>query len=99
MKKKLYSWLLIPLFLFFIACSSSRLLSDEEAVKLVHDYYLFYHGGEKVIASVAERGELIEKCECYPIKFKIIFSSRNNNKTFYFYKNESGEVVISKFVR
>ena len=98
MKKKLYLWLLIPVFLFFIACSSSWLLSDEEAVKLVHDYYLFYHGGEKVKASVVERGEFIEKCECYPIKFKLIFSRRNNNMTFYFYKNGSGEVTIKKFM-
>lgn len=100
MKKKLYSWLLIPVFLILTACSLPSSLSDKEAVKLVRDYFLFNHGGEEVIASVAERGEFMEDCECFPIIFKIIYSSgRNNHKTFYFYKNGSGEVSVRKFVK
>ncbi|MEN8262448.1 MAG: hypothetical protein ABFR82_03200 [Nitrospirota bacterium] len=99
MKNKLYLWLLIPVFLFFSACSSSWSPSDEQAVKLVKEYYLFAHHGKKVKAEVVKRGEFIEKCECYPIKFKLIFSRRNNNMTFYFYKNKSGKAAVRKFMR
>ncbi|MHA2128243.1 MAG: hypothetical protein ACW99E_23350 [Promethearchaeota archaeon] len=83
--------------LFSLGCS--WMISDEDAVQLVHDYFLFNHGGEKVKASVAERGEYIESCKCYPMKFKIIFEGRrNNNKTFYFYKNEAGQIDVKRYM-
>ena len=100
MNMKLYSWLMILVFLIMTACSLPSSLSDREAVKLVHDYFLFHHGGEDVIASVAERGEYIEDCDCFPITFKIIYpSGRDNHKTFYFHKDGSGEVAASPFIR
>jgi len=95
----LYLFLVIPIFLIYTGCSFSSFLSDEEAVKLVEDHYLFFFGGEKVQAKVIERGEYIKKYDCYPIKFKITFSnSRNNSKTLYFYKNSSGKIAVRQFI-
>jgi hypothetical protein len=99
-KRSVYLLSVIPVFILLTGCSSLWLPSDETAAQLVNDYYLFYHSGEKVKASVIERGEFIKECECYPIKFKIIFSNqRNNNKTFYFYKKKSGEVALKNSFR
>ena len=98
-RKILCSLVLVPVFLLSTDCSSSRLLSDVKAVKLVKDHYLFFRGREIIKAEVIERGEYIEEYKCYPIKFKIIFSGRrNNNKTFYFHKNRSGKVAVSEFI-
>ncbi len=95
----LYSLFFIAVLLLFVACSSSWSPSNDQAAKLVEEYYLFSHGGQRVKASVVERGEYIKKCDCYPIKFKLIFSKRNNNMTFYFHKNESGKVAVRKSMR
>jgi len=86
--------------LFFIGCVPSWNPSDKQAAKLVRSYYLFNDSGEAVQATVAKRGEFIEECECFPIKFKITFSNRKiNNKTFYFYKNTAGNVAIKEFIK
>jgi hypothetical protein len=71
-RRQLYLLSTIAVLLLLTGCSSPWLPSDETAVQLVNDYYLFYHSGEKVKSSVIERGEYIKECECYPIKFKII---------------------------
>lgn len=98
-RKILCSFVLIPVFLLSTGCSSSSLLSDEKAVGLVKDHYLFFYGREIIKADVIERGEYIKEYKCYPIKFKIIFSGKSsNNKTFYFYTNSSGTVSVREFI-
>ncbi|MBL7031719.1 MAG: hypothetical protein ISR97_00865 [Nitrospira sp.] len=89
---------MISIFLFYIGCAPTWGPSDNEAIQFVRDHYLFYANGEAVQATVASRGEYIEKRGCYPITFEIISSSgRKSTKTFYFYKNESGKVEMREF--
>jgi hypothetical protein len=95
-----YKFIMIFISLFLIGCAPSWTPSDKEAAKHVRDYYLFYNSGETVQATVAKRGKFMEECECYPIVFKIIFSNgRNNNKTFYFFKNGSGNIEANEFMK
>ena len=69
--------------------------NEAEAVYLVESYYLFSRGGKEVDAEILSRGKYIRKCKCYPVKFKVFFSSDNKFiKTFYFFKNEAGNVEI-----
>lgn len=91
--------ILIPVLIFHAGCSSSQFLSDNDAVKLVKDHYLFNFDGKNVEAELIERGSFIEKCNCYPIKFKIYLpNSRNKNKTLYFYKNAYGKISVRAFI-
>jgi len=90
--------LVIPVFLFYTGCSSSWVPSNEEAIQLVKDHYLFFYGGKEVEASVIERGSYMDECKCYPIKFKIIISNHSDNtKTFYFYKDGFGEGDLKSY--
>ena len=85
--------------MFCVGCVPTWIPSDKEAAKLVREYYLFYDNGKSVQATAVKRGDIIAECDCYPIVFKIVFSGgRNNNKTFYFYKNQSGKVVANEFM-
>ena len=96
----LFLLIFMPVLIFHAGCSSSYFLSDDDAVKLVKDHYLFYFEGKNVEAEIIERGSYIKKCSCYPIKFKISLSnSRNNEKTLYFYKNEYGKISVREFIR
>lgn len=98
-KIALYILIAIPVLIFNAGCSSSLLLSDADAAKLVEDYYLFFFGGEKVNAQPIERGSFIKKYKCYPIKFKIFLSnSKHNERTLYFYKNEQGKFAVRGFM-
>ena len=96
--KQLFVLTTILLFILFVGCAPTWSPSDNEAIKIVRDHYLFFANGEEVQATVASRGEYIEKRGCYPITFEIISSSgRKNTRTFYFYKNESGKVEMKEF--
>ncbi len=86
--------------LFYVSCVPTWIPSDKEAARLVREHYLFYDNGESVQATIVNRGEIIGECDCYPIIFKIVFTSgRKNNKTFYFYKNKSGNVEADEFMK
>ena len=90
--------LVITASLLYTGCSASWLPSNEEAVQLVKDHYLFFYGGKEVEAKVIERGKYMDECECYPIRFKIIFSNKSNDdKTFYFYKDGFGEGDLKSY--
>lgn len=85
--------------LVYAGCSPMWSPSDDEAVRLLKDHYSFYNNGETIDAEVIERGEYNAECDCYPVRFKIIYASgRDNHKTFYFYKNDSGKVAIRRFI-
>jgi hypothetical protein len=99
-KKILYLLLVIPVFLLYTGCSSSWLPSDEKAVTLVKNHYLFFYGGKEVEAEVIERGKFLKECNCYPVKFNIFFSNqRKNSKIFYFHRDTYGKVTVRKFIR
>lgn len=69
--------------------------SEPEAVYLVENFYLFSRGGKAVDVEIVSRGDYIGKCKCYPITFKISIPDKPAfDKTFYFFKNESGIVEI-----
>lgn len=89
----------IFIFFLYVGCAPSWIPSDNNANALVRAQYLFFGNGEAVQTTVEKRGEYIKECKCYPIKFIITFSNgRINTKTFYFYKNESGNVALKEFV-
>ena len=98
--KELCILIMTFILLFCVGCVPTWTPSDKEAAKLVREHYLFYDNGESVQATIVKRGEIIGECDCYPIIFKIVSSSgRKNNKTFYFYKNESGNVEVNEFMK
>ena len=83
--------------LFLTACLSTSAPSDEQAVKLLRDYFSFYDN-RGVDAKITKRGGFIKECNCYPIEFQLVDSKNNKDKmTFYFYKNESGSIEIKKY--
>lgn len=59
-KGKIYVLLAITLFFLYIGCSFSWAPTDDEAVKLTKEYYLFYHEGQDVDARVVERGDSLK---------------------------------------
>ena len=99
LKREVYFMIIMTgLVILYAGCSASWLPSDKDAVKMVKGYYLFYRGGEDINAEVVSRGEYIKECKCYPVKFKVLVSERNSyEKTFYFFKNQSGRVDIREY--
>ncbi len=80
------------------ACSSMWEPSDSEAIHLIENYYLFSKAGKEIDAEIIVRGEFIRKCKCFPVKFKIMTVKQESfEKTFYFFKNESGTVEVSEY--
>jgi hypothetical protein len=72
--------------------------SDDEAVRLVKDYYLYFHNGKEIDAKIVSRREYIKENKCYPIEFVIMPPDQEGfKKVFYFYKNERGEVAVREF--
>ncbi len=88
--------LAVVIFLIVTGCSSKWSLSDEEAIKIVKDYYSFNEAKE-VDVKILNRGEFISECKCYPIEFQITHLNYGHFKTtFYFYKKD-GRIDIKKF--
>ena len=82
-------------FLMLSACSSSWSPSDDEALKLVQNYYLFYHEGRQVEARIIKRHTYSKDCDCVPVEFRVKFSDKEGfKKVFYFFKNEEGKTDI-----
>ncbi len=89
--------LLFALIFLVTGCFSSWTPSDDEAVRLLKDYYSFYKK-MGIEAEIINRGDFITECKCYPIEFQIAHSTNGTyKKTFYFAKNNSGAVEIKKF--
>jgi len=69
--------------------------SDEEAARLVKDYYLFFYSGKQVEVKIVRRGEFIKENKCYPIEFMIVPPERQSfRKTFYFFKDGDGKIGV-----
>jgi hypothetical protein len=96
--KSLLCLFLAIIFLQLLAgCYSTLTLSDEDAVKLLKNYYSFYEQ-KGVDAEIIKRGEFIKECNCYPIEFHVIHLENGTyDRTFYFYKNGNGTPEIKKF--
>ena len=72
--------------------------SDDEAVRLVKEYYLFFYSGKEVEVKVIRREKYIKDNKCYPVEFLIVPQDHEGfKKTFYFFKNEQGRVAIREF--
>jgi len=98
-RRAVYLLPVVIAFLFFAGCTLSKTTSDADVVKLVKNYYLFNHAGEQIRAKVIERGEYNKDCNCYPVRLEICVPNKKAcNKTFYLFKNNSGEVEVTEFM-
>ncbi|MEN8263743.1 MAG: hypothetical protein ABFR82_09795 [Nitrospirota bacterium] len=99
LKREVYFMIIMTgILILYAGCSASWSPSDQDAVKMLKEHYLFYRGGEEINAEVVSRAEYIKECKCYPVKFKVLVSENNSyEKTFYFFKNQSGGVDIRKY--
>jgi hypothetical protein len=89
--------LIIIVFTLNMGCSTWS-PSDEDAVRLVKEYYLFYYNGKEVDAKIIRRENYIKEYECYPIEFLIVPpENRSFKKKFYFFKNDNGKVGVREF--
>lgn len=92
------SYLLIIIIFSLNSGCSTRAPSDEEAARLVKEYYLFFYSGKQVEVKITHRGEFIKENKCYPIEFIITPSGQKGfKKTFYFFRNEDEKVGIREF--
>ena len=83
---------------FITACSSVWEPSDDEAVRLLENYYLFSRNGKEIDAEIIERGKFIRECKCFPVKFRIMSQRQESfEKKFYFLKNENGIVEVREY--
>jgi hypothetical protein len=98
MQKRVVIYLLILIVFFLNAGCTAWSPSDDEAIRLVKDYYLFFYSGKEVEVKVIRREKYIKENECYPIEFLIVPQAQAGfRKTFYFFKNEQGSVAIREF--
>ncbi len=99
LKREVYLMIIMTgILILYAGCSASWSPSDQDAVKMLKEHYLFYRGGEEINAEVVSRAEYIKECKCFPVKFKVFVSENNSyEKTFYFFKNQSGGVDIRKY--
>jgi hypothetical protein len=98
MRRGVAGCLLILIVLSLNVGCSSWSPSDDEAVRLVKDYYLYFYNSEVVDAKIVSRWDYIEENKCYPIEFMIIPTDKEGfKKVFYFYKNDKGEVAVREF--
>lgn len=97
-KKSVYILLSITMLMLPAGCHVFWEPSDKEALNIVRVHYFFTGKGKVVKAEIIERGDFIKECKCYPIKFQITLQDeRSFQKTFYFFKNEMGEINMSEF--
>lgn len=98
MQRQVVSCLLISIvFSLNVGCAEWS-PSDDEAVRLVKEYYLFFYSGKEVEVKVIRRGSYIKENKCYPIEFLIVAPDHEGfKKIFYFFKNEQGNVAIREF--
>jgi hypothetical protein len=98
MQRLAVSCLLISIaFSLNVGCTSWS-PSDDEAVRLVKDYYLFFYSGKEVDVKILRRGKYIKEDKCYPVEFRIRPPGQEGfRKTFYFFRNEQGSVEIREF--
>lgn len=90
--------IMISTLLVYAGCSGTWSPSDEDAVRLVKKYYLYYKDGKEIDAQIIYRGEFEKECECYPVKYRIILSRDTSfEKTYYIFKNDSGNVDIREY--
>ncbi len=98
MQKPAVCSLLIAIVLSLNLGCTSWSPSDDEAIGLVKDYYLFYYSGKVVEVKIIRRGEYIKENKCYPVEFLIVPQEQAGfRKTFYFFKNEQGGTDIREF--
>ncbi len=99
LKREVYFMIIMTgILILYAGCSASWAPSDQDAVKMLKEHYLFYRGGEEINAEVVSRAEYVKECKCFPVKFKVLVSENNSyEKTFYFFKNQSGRVDIRKY--
>lgn len=91
--------LLISLMLIVsLGCEAHWSVSDEKAVRLVKEFYLFFHEGRDVGAKIIRREPYSEECSCYPINFRITSpGAEDHYKMFYFFRNKDGKIEVSEF--
>lgn len=81
-----------------VRCSTFSQPSDPEAITLVKNYYLYFHGRQTIDAKILKRRAYNKECACYPVEFELISSNHNSFlKTFYFFENEFGDVDIREY--
>lgn len=98
MRKPAVSSLLIVIILSLNLGCTAWAPSDDDADRLVKEYYLFFYGGKAVEVKILRRGEYIKENKCYPIEFLILPEGQAGfRKTFYFFKNEQGEAAIREY--
>ncbi len=98
MQKITVSYLLIVIVLSLSSGCTPWSPSDDEAGRLVKDYYLYFYSGKAVEVKIIYRGKYIKEDECYPVEFLIVPQDQKGfRKTFYFFKNEQGTVAIREF--
>lgn len=91
-------FLLIIALSLITACSSAWEPSDNEAVRLLENYYLFSRNGKEIDAEIIERKKFNKECKCFPVKFRIISKKHESfEKTFYFFKSKTGIVEVSEY--
>jgi len=72
--------------------------SDDEAVRLVKGYYLFFYSGKEVEVKIIHRGKYIKEDKCFPVEFLILPPGQESfKKTFYFFRDEQGSVAVREF--
>ena len=92
------SYLLIIIIFSLNSGCSTQAPSDEEAARLVKEYYLFFSSGKQVEVEITHRGEFIEENKCYPIEFMVTPSGQEGfKKTFFFFIKENKKLEIREF--
>ncbi|MEW6602735.1 MAG: hypothetical protein AB1499_17320 [Nitrospirota bacterium] len=98
MLKPVFCSLLLTIALSIIAGCTTWSPSDDEAVRMVKDYYLFYYSGKEVDVKIIRRGEYLKENGTYPIEFMIVPPEQKGfQKTFYFFKTEQGKIAVREF--
>lgn len=98
MQKRTLCFALIIIVLSLSSSCTTGAPSDDEAIRLVKRFYLYYFEGKKVDAKIIRRGTYIKEYKCYPIEFLIsAHKQESSKKTFYFFKNKYGKADIRKF--
>jgi hypothetical protein len=98
MRSTIRSASFIFLLSIILSCEPKWAPSDNEAIRLVKDLYLFSHEGKHVEPSIIMREAYSEDCQCYPIKFRILLTNeRSFQKTLYFFKNELGNLDVREY--
>jgi len=93
--RHIYLFCILCSVLILFGCSTSWFPSDDETVKLVNNYYLFYHEGQAVEVKIVKRSQYSKDCDCIPMEFEVKPADKDTfKKVFYFFKNETGKTDI-----